>query len=63
MTLPQVYDQFKYWEQNPPVHELVAMYMEYKPPVSAEEQIANGDAMGPAEFHRHFQQTGGKLSG
>ena len=31
MTLPQVFEQFDYWLRSPPVHELAAGYLGYKP--------------------------------
>jgi len=60
MSLPQVLEQFDYWESQPPVHELVAAYLGYERPKTVEQQWAEG-AMGPAEFAAHFKQTGGKL--
>lgn len=31
MTLPQAEQLFAYWRGHPPVHELVAAYLRYKP--------------------------------
>jgi hypothetical protein len=32
MTLSRLDAMHEYWRLNPPVHRLVAMYMQYKPP-------------------------------
>ena len=53
MTLPQVGELFDYWSSHPPVHELVAMYLGYERPKTAEEQWAAG-ALNPAEFAARF---------
>lgn len=62
MTLPEVEELFDYWREHPPTHILVAGYLGYEPPKSVEQQQAEG-AMGPADFARHFQATGGKVEG
>lgn len=59
MTLSQVEDQFDYWRRNPPIHELVASFMGFKPPLTIEEQWAQG-AMGPADFLAWVEATEGK---
>ena len=35
MTLPQFYDLCAYWAEHPPLHELVAGYLGYRPRPSA----------------------------
>ncbi len=37
MTLPRLDAMREYWANNPPVHQLVAMYMQYKPPAKKNE--------------------------
>jgi hypothetical protein len=60
LTLPQVYELYDYWEEWPPMHELLAGYVGYERPLTLEEQYDRG-AMGPAEFLHHYKATGGKL--
>jgi hypothetical protein len=38
MTLPRLYALSHYWNDNPPLHILVAAFLNVKPKVKAEEQ-------------------------
>jgi hypothetical protein len=60
LTLPEVYDIFERWKDWPPVNELLANVHGWERPFTFEEKIERG-AMGPADFHKHFQTTKGKL--
>lgn len=62
MTLDDfaLYDAF--WQRHPPADVLVAGYLKYKPPKTAEEEWREG-AMNPAEAVEWFQRTGGKIPG
>ncbi|MDB5405675.1 MAG: hypothetical protein JWL84_587 [Rhodospirillales bacterium] len=66
MTFPQVGELFDYWRKSPPAHEMLAILTgamtTWKPPKTAEEEIADG-AMGPEEFAEWFKATGGKIDG
>jgi len=37
MTLPRLDAMRKYWVKNPPAHQLIAHYMQYKPPEEKEK--------------------------
>jgi hypothetical protein len=32
LTLPDVHELYSYWERHPPLHELVAHFVGFKPP-------------------------------
>jgi hypothetical protein len=51
LTLPQVVELKTYWRENPPVHQLVAAYMGYKPPADPGQE-QSGEGM--AELMRMF---------
>lgn len=62
LTLPEVYELFQGWLEHPPLNELAAAYVGYERPLTIEEKIEQG-AMGPADFLKHYQKTGGRLPG
>jgi hypothetical protein len=62
MTLPQVEELCAYWRLHPPVHVLVAAFIGYEAPKTAEQEWAEG-ALSPADFLEHFRRTGGKVEG
>ena len=43
MTLPEVNDLFDYWTRNPPLHELAAAYIGFKPAPKADDSAAFGE--------------------
>jgi hypothetical protein len=61
LTLPEVYDLFEYWREWPPTNELMAHQIGWEKPLTMEEKLEQG-TMGPADFLRHFKQTGGRLT-
>jgi hypothetical protein len=63
MYLHEVYEQFEYWQSNPPTHELLAGgygagYV-FKKQKTKEEMWAEG-AMSPRDFALAVKMTGGK---
>jgi hypothetical protein len=74
MTLPQVYDLVEYWQENPPVNEIAAMfatvYTTWRPAAkpmthaehmeSLERRWASGQAM---NIKQMYEALGGNLSG
>ena len=57
MRWRQVEDLYEYWNRCPPVHEMVAAYLGYKPP--AESSEVRGPAVGFQELRQLIQ--GGRL--
>ena len=45
MTLPRLDAMQEYWRRNPPVHQLVAAYMQYKAPEKEKTAIGNIDEL------------------
>jgi hypothetical protein len=43
-------DLFDYWRQSPPIHELMAAYVGYKPPATAAKQSGQDFASFYAEM-------------
>jgi hypothetical protein len=60
LTLPEVYELFEFWKEWPPVNELLVWQSGWEKPLTLEEKLDAG-AMGPADFLKHYQTTGGKL--
>jgi hypothetical protein len=63
MTLPEVEEQFEYWGENPPTHELLKAYlgakgMKWERPKTPEQHQAEG-AMNPRELAGWIKATGG----
>jgi len=56
LYLWEVEELFDYWTRHPPVHELVAGYMGYKPPARADQQTAE-------DFASFFAEMTGALPG
>lgn len=56
LTLPQVLDLYSYWKQHPPMHELLAMQLGYKPNVSADEAGVSDETMAAM-----LDASGGKM--
>jgi len=66
MTLPRFYEMQRYWEEHPPVGDLVAAYLGYKAPLGATGPVARGDPAGrpygtPDELAAEFASLGGKV--
>jgi hypothetical protein len=56
----------RYWEQHPPLGDLVAAYMGYKAPAGATGPVAQGDPAGRSygsleELMAAFSASGGKV--
>ena len=66
LTLPRLYEMQRYWEQHPPVGDLMAAYLGYKAPVGAPGPVAQGDPAGRPygsleELMAVFGASGGKV--
>lgn len=59
LTIPRVEALQAEWRRHPPVHELFANFVGYEAPKTMKEAIRAG-AMGPEDFLRFVQATGGK---
>lgn len=63
MTLPQVYELFAYWQDYPPVHEMVAAYFGIKPKsTTPNSQPQMSEVMGPEDIVRLLELNGGKIT-
>jgi len=64
MTLPRLYEMQCYWEQHPPVGDLVAAYLGYEVKAKGKSKKAKGPDYGsPEELISAFSTAGGKVSG
>jgi hypothetical protein len=68
MTLPRLYEMQRYWEQHPPVGDLVAAYLGYKADASSSPSPLRGEGRGgggygsPGELMAAFGAVGGKVT-
>ncbi len=61
MTLPRLYELEKYWDLHPPVGDLVAAYLDYKP--QEKEPGPRGSQFGSLEdLIADFTALGGKVN-
>jgi hypothetical protein len=58
MTLQRYEAMQRYWLQHPPVHILVAAYLDYKPPKLALPKASNNNL---GELLAMFAGTGGQI--
>ena len=62
MTLPRLYEMQRYWEQHPPVGDLVAAYLGYEVKAKGTNK-RSPDYGSPEELISAFSTAGGKVSG
>jgi len=59
MTLSDVNRLLNYWQDFPPLRDLVAAFIGFQPPSAAPKP----EYLNAEEFRRLMQQTGGKIPG
>jgi len=53
----------RYWEQHPPVGDLMAAYLGYQGPKTEKPKTKNGPYGSPEELMATFSASGGKVKG